>query len=326
MKERILKILFDKKGNYVSGEELATLLGVSRTAIWKHMNQIKQEGYNIQTTKKGYRISENNEKLLPMEIKSKIEDDSFLWKEILHFDSLNSTNDYAKKIANEVQEGTIVISEEQLSGRGRMGRGWSSPKGDGIWMSIILKPMIPPTEAAKLTQVAAAAVCKAIRKTTELSALIKWPNDIVVGNKKVCGILTEMAGELNEVNYIIVGIGINVNIGSFPEELRDKATSLFIQKGERIDRNCLAASIINEFTILYKSYIFEKSFSKTLDVCRTFSALLGKEVYLVKGEERERVTAIDITDDGLLEVRKNNGEITTIISGEVSIRGEGQYI
>lgn len=326
MKERILKTLYDKKGDYVSGEELAGLLGVSRTAIWKHIKQIKQEGYNIETTKKGYRILDTKEKLLPMEIKGRLDEDSIIGKEILHFDSIDSTNDYAKKIAYEVAEGTIVISEEQHSGRGRMGRGWSSPKGDGIWMSIILKPMIPPTEAAKLTQVAAAAVCKAIRQTTELSALIKWPNDIVVGNKKVCGILTEMAGELNEVNYIIVGIGINVNTDSFPKELSEKATSLFIQKGERIDRNCLAASIIKEFTILYKSYIHEKSFSKTLDVCRAFSALIGKEVYLVKGEERERVTPIDITDDGLLMVRKSNGEVTTIISGEISIRGEGQYI
>ena len=325
MKEKILKILYDKRGSYISGEELAIMLGVSRTAIWKQINQIKLDGYNIDTTKKGYRILDSAEKLLPMEIKARLED-GFIGKSILHFDSIDSTNDYAKKIAYEVPEGTIVISEEQLSGRGRMGRGWTSPKGDGIWMSIILKPMIPPTEAAKLTQVAAAAVCKAIRQTTELPALIKWPNDIVVNGKKVCGILTEMAGELNEVNYIIVGPGINVNTSSFPEELKSKATSLFLEKGEKVDRNLLTASIINEFAVLYSAYINEKNFANTLDICRVYSALLGREIYLVRGVEREQVKVIDITDEGLLLVRKNDGEESTIISGEVSIRGESDYI
>ncbi len=325
MKEKILEALYEKKGDYISGEELASLLGVSRTAIWKNINQIKLEGYNVEATKKGYRILETNEKLLPMDIKARLEEHN-IGASILHFDSIDSTNNHAKKIAYEVQEGTIVISEEQLAGRGRMGKDWSSPRGEGIWMSIVLKPMIPPTEASMLTQVAAAAVCRAIRRTTGLPALIKWPNDIVVNGKKVCGILTEMAGELNEVSYIIVGIGINVNISYFPEELRLKATSLLLEKKERVDRNDLTASIINEFAALYSAYITEKNFDVSLDICRVYSAVIGKTIYLVKGEEREQVLALDITDEGLLKIRGGNGEEATIISGEVSIRGEGDYI
>ncbi len=325
MKEKMLEALYEKKGDYISGEELANLFGVSRTAIWKHMNQIKLEGYNVETTKKGYRILDANEKLLPMDIKARLEAHNF-GGNILHFESIDSTNNHAKKIAYEVPEGTIVISEEQQAGRGRMGKGWSSPKGEGIWMSIILKPMIPPTEASMLTQVAAAAVCKAIREATGLPALIKWPNDIVVNGKKVCGILTEMAGELNEVSYIIVGIGINVNISYFPEELRLNATSLLLENKEKINRNYLTALIINKFAALYSAFIEERNFNLSLDICRVYSAVIGKTIYLVRGEERQQVLALDITDEGLLKIRQSNGEETTIISGEVSIRGEEGYI
>lgn len=326
MKEMVLKALYDKKGDYISGEELAAILGVSRTAIWKHINQIKLDGYNIETAKKGYRILEGHEKLLPMEIKSKLKQHK-IGERIIHFESIDSTNDHAKKIAYEAKEGTIIISEEQLSGRGRLGRNWSSPKGEGIWMSIILKPAIPPAEASRLTQVAAAAVCNGIRSTTGLDALIKWPNDIVVKSKKVCGILTEMAGELNEVSYIIVGIGINVNIGFFPADLESKATSLYKEKGKKINRVQLISTIIDEFTALYDAFVVDKDFTKTLNVCRQHSAILGKNIYLVRGEDnKEQVLALDITDDGLLRVRKSTGEELEIASGEVSIRGEGQYI
>lgn len=326
MKEEVIKALYDKKGDYISGEELATVLGVSRTAIWKHINQIKQDGYNIESAKKGYRIVEGHEKLLPMEIKSKLRQQK-IGENIIHFDSLDSTNNYAKKIAYEAKEGTIIISEEQLSGRGRLGRNWKSPKGAGIWMTIILKPLIPPTEASRITQVAAAAVCNGIRRVTGLDALIKWPNDLVVKGKKVCGILTEMAGELNEVSYIIVGIGINVNTDFFPEELEEKATSLYIEKGEKIDRGQLVSIIIDEFAALYYAYVADKDFVQALQVCRKHSAILGRYIYLVMGEDsKEKVLALDITDEGLLKVKKETGEVVEIASGEVSIRGEGQYI
>lgn len=326
LKEKVIKALYDKKGEYISGEELAAALGVSRTAVWKHINQIKLEGYSVESSKKGYRIAAGLEKLLPMEIKSKLGQKK-IGDNIIHFDSLDSTNNYAKKIASEAKEGTIIISEEQLSGRGRLGRNWCSPMGAGIWMSIILKPLIPPAEASRLTQVAAAAVCNGIRQVTGLDALIKWPNDLVVNGKKVCGILTEMAGELNEVSYIIVGIGINVNTDTFPEDLEEKATSLYREKGKKVDRIRLISTIIDEFADLYYAYAADKDFAKALQVCRQHSAILGRLVYLVRGEDsREQVLALDITEEGLLKVKKEAGEIIEIASGEVSIRGEGQYV
>lgn len=326
MKESILKELYKNRDRYLSGEELADGHGVSRTAIWKHINALKEEGYRIETVhKKGYRLLDNEEKLLPIELLSTINTKE-IGQNIIYLDSVDSTNNYAKKIAMEADHGTVVISDQQVAGRGRLGRDWSSPKGQGIWMSLVLKPLIPPTEGAKMTQIAAAAVCIAIRRHTKMEALIKWPNDIVIEGKKVCGILTEMAGELNEVSYLIVGIGINVNISEFPEALQAKATSLLIQGGCRVERKYLITEILNEFELLYQHYIENNILTKTVDICKSYSAVLGKKIQVLQGEKRTLAMAVDITEDGLLKVEGVNGEKSTLLSGEISIRGESGYI
>lgn len=326
MKKAILQELYQQKGTYLSGEELAERFGVSRTAIWKHINNLKKEGYSIETVnKKGYRLLENDNKLVPQELLSMMNTKE-IGKNILYFDSIDSTNNYAKQIANHSPHGTLIISDEQLAGRGRLGRGWSSPKGEGIWMSILLKPQIPPTEGAKMTQIAAAAVCLAIKEMTGLATLIKWPNDIVLGGKKVCGILTEMAGELNEVSYLIVGIGINVNIKEFPEDLQEKATSLLLAKGTPIERKVLIAKTMDQFELLYQHYLENHNLSRTVEVCRSFSAVLGKNIQIIRGGESTTALAIDITEDGLLKVKQENGQEETLLSGEISIRGNGVYI
>lgn len=326
MKEKILEALYQKKGSYISGEELAEKFNVSRTAIWKQMNLLKKSGHKIETAnKKGYRIVASDEKLVAVELIQRLET-KVIGQKMICLDTIDSTNNYAKKIAQEAEDGTVVISDEQVGGRGRLGRNWSSPKGEGIWMSIILKPDIPPTEGSKMTQIAAAAVCQAIRATTGLDVLIKWPNDIILNGKKVCGILTEMSGELNQVEYIIVGIGVNVNIKAFPEEILEKATSLYLEKKQVLQRKELILSILQEFEKLFENYTAGEGLASTIEVCRKYSAMIGKEIRLIQGNREESVLALDITEDGILKIKRENGQEDLILSGEVSIRGKNGYI
>jgi len=320
LRRKILKVLYEENGEYISGEKLSEKFQVSRTAIWKHMNALKEEGYKIESThKKGYRLIKTSNKLIPEVLEGDL-DTKEIGKKIIYFPTLGSTNNYSKKIAREVPHGTVVISEEQTNGRGRLGRHWFSPKGEGIWMTIILKPDISPTEGMKMTQIAAAAVVGAINRVTGLKVLIKWPNDVVLDGKKVCGILTEMAGELNKMDYLIVGIGINANSQSFSQDLQSVATSLAVHKGKNIDRQSLIIDILEEFEKLYLAYIKEGNLHKTLKIVRDYSAILGRNIYVLKGKERLKAQVLEINDEGILVVRYEDGTIAPILSGEVSIR------
>lgn len=328
MKEQILKLLKDNQNEFISGQEISEQLKVSRTAIWKYVNILKEEGYEIESvSRKGHMLLATPDILNYEEI-SEYLDTKYIGREIYYFDSINSTNIKAKELAySSESEGTVVIAEEQTNGRGRLGRKWSSPNKKGIWMSIVLKPQIEPQEAAKITQVAAAAVWKAINQIG-VKTQIKWPNDIVINGKKVCGILTEMSGELNRLNYLVVGIGINANttISDFPEEINDIATSLRIEIGKEIKRKELIALILNYFEELYNDLKNNGNIYGSIKVCKENSALIGKDVRLtLRGEEKE-VRAIDINEEGELIVQDSEGNISKVISGEVSVRGLYGYV
>lgn len=328
MKEKILKLLKDNKKQFVSGQEISEQLKVSRTAIWKYINALKEEGYEIESvSRKGHMLISTPDILNYEEI-SEYLSTQYVGREIYYFDSIDSTNIRAKELAyNDGTDGAVVIAEEQTHGRGRLGRNWSSQKKKGIWMSIILKPQIEPQDAVKITQVAAAAVWKAIAQMG-IKTQIKWPNDIVLNGKKVCGILTEMSGELNRLNYLVVGIGINTNtnIDEFPEEIRNMATSIKTETGEEIKRKELVALILNNFEALYDQLINDRSIKEAINICKENSALIGRDVRLiVRGDEKE-VKAIDINEDGELIVQDKEGEISKVISGEVSVRGLYGYI
>lgn len=326
MRNEILEELYKNKGGYISGETLATNLGISRAAVWKHINILKRDGYSIGTAPgRGYKLLEMKDKLLPGEIENSIHN-NIIGKQIIYFDSIDSTNNYAKKKAGQLRDGTVVLAEEQISGRGRRGKEWISPKGTGIWMSLILKPDIPPREGIKMTQIAAVAVCESIRKLTGLDALIKWPNDIVLNGKKICGILTEMAGELNEISYVVIGIGINANIEHFPEGIGSKATSLFIEGGKKVDRKKLLVDILGNFEIIYNNYILHLNLNDILPMIKTYSAVLGKNIRIIQDKSEKMGRAVDINDDGLLLVEMEDGNRELISSGEISIRGERGYI
>lgn len=328
MKEEILSMLKANKGTYNSGQDLSNKLGVSRTSVWKCINSLKEEGYLIDSiSKKGYMLISSPDLLTSDEIIEFVITKN-IGKEIIHFDSLDSTNNAAKDSASKgAKHGTVIISEAQTSGKGRLGKEWVSPKYKGIWMSIILKPEIEPVNVPKITHISAAAVISALKEFS-IEAFVKWPNDIIINNKKVCGILTEMSGEINRIAYVVVGIGINANLGNkdIPEDISSKASSIFVETGNIIDRKKLTASVLNNFEILYEKFINTGSIDESIKICRENSILLGKAIRILRQEKVEMATALDIDNQGELLVEFEDGHREAIISGEVSIRGINGYI
>lgn len=328
MKEKIIKLLKENQDDFISGQKISEILNVSRTAIWKHIKLLKKEGYLIESiSRRGYRLTSMPDLLTQEEMESFLKTKK-IGREIIHYDSIESTNTKAKEFASDgLEEGVVIISEEQTGGRGRLGRSWTSPKGKGIWMSLILRPDISPSEASKTTQIAAAAVCKSMREMG-IESYIKWPNDIILNNKKVCGILTEISSELNRVNYIVIGIGINANIDEveFPQEIKDKATSLKSALKKEVNRKELTARVLNNFEELYLELINNNSVEKSIGICKETSILLGKEIRIIYRDREELGVAVDLTDQGELLVKNKNGEIEKIISGEISVRGVNGYV
>lgn len=327
MKSEILRFLKNAEGEFVSGQELSESLGVSRTSIWKHINQLKEEGYEIESiSRKGYKLKSAPDKLDREEIGPLLSTE-FIGREIVYLDTVDSTNEEIKRRADRSREGLVVISEEQSVGKGRLGRNWTSRKGAGIYMSILLKPDIYPQDAPKITQVAAAAVVKGL-KESGVDAKIKWPNDIILKEKKVAGILTEMTGELMRVEYITLGIGINVNNGieDFPEEIANKASSLKLEEKKEFERKKIASAVLNNFEKLYSDFLERGSISVSIEICKANSILLGKEVRVISRKSEILRKAVDINEDGELVVEDGDGNQESVFSGEVSIRGIHGYV
>ncbi len=325
MREKVINILLDCGLDFISGEDISKRLGISRTAVWKHINALKEQGYDIESiNKKGYRIKGSLDDILTKENILHELNTEFIGVDIIHFDSIDSTNNYAKNIASDKPNGTIIISEEQLNGRGRLGKCWHSKKHEGIWMSIILKPNMLPLDAPFLTLVAGASIVKALNNLN-INSYIKWPNDIIINGKKVCGILTELSAEIERINYIILGIGINVKSLYFPQDLINIATSVY-KEGYDVPRLDIIRNIMLEFEKLYISYVVNNDKKETLNICRKYSAIIGKDIFIIKNDIREKVKCLDINENGNLFVEDENGHTKEIMSGEVSIRGEHGYV
>lgn len=325
MRNKIIKVILNNKDNFISGEDLSNKLGISRTAVWKHIKKLKEEGYNIESVnKKGYRLVSFPGDLLTSEnIKYNLQTE-MIGDNIHHLQTIDSTNEYLKRIGDKSTDGTVVISEEQTRGKGRMGRTWQSKSGEGIWMSLLLKPNIIPFKAPFITLVAGVSVVTALRKLN-VPAQIKWPNDIILNDKKICGILTELSAEIERVNYVIVGMGMNVKNMYFSGELEHKATSLY-KEGYVLQRVDIVDKILYEFEKNYIDYIENDNKEHVLNLFRQYSNIINKEIYLIKNDKRELVTCIDINDSGNLIVKDKDNNIREIMSGEVSIRGINGYI
>ena len=326
MKEEILRLLRSADG-YISGQELCNRFGVSRTAVWKAINQLKEAGYEIEAQQnKGYRLMAAPDLMTEAEIKSLLHTD-WVAKEVLYFYTIDSTNTKAQELAEKgYPSGTLVVADKQESGKGRRGRSWVSPSGTGIFMTLMIKPDINPNNASMLTLVAALSVAKAITSVTGEEAMIKWPNDIVVNGKKVCGILTEMNAQFDYINHIVVGIGINVHNESFPEEISQMASSLMIEaEGKRFHRAQIIAETMSYFEQYYDTFLKTQDLSALV---REYDKLLvnrNKSVRVLDPKEPFDGKAMGITPKGELIV--DTWESRKLVSsGEVSVRGIYGYV
>lgn len=333
MKARILQKLRENISEYISGEKLSEELRVSRTAVWKYIRELKKEGYEIESSsKKGYRLVCVPDILSREEIGYGLNTKK-IGKDILYFDVIDSTNNYAKKIASDgCEEGTVVVADRQTSGRGRLGREWNSLEKAGIWMSVILRPTIAPEDVQVITLAASVAVVSAIKEVTGIQAGIKWPNDIVLGGKKVCGILTEMNSEMERVNFIVLGIGINVNqlTDHFPPELRDIAISLkAFACEENIEAVFRRSDIIKSILSHLERVYYKINMDCTVDIInewRKYSVTIGKEIKVIIKDRQYIGIAENITDDGKLVVNCMDGVKREVLSGEISVRGILGYV
>ena len=325
MKAEILTILKDTDG-YVSGQELCERFGVSRTAVWKAMNQLKKEGYEIESVQnKGYHLVKTPDILSKNELVS-IRKTKWVGTEICYFDVTDSTNTQAKSLGEgDAPNGTLVVAGKQESGRGRRGRSFESPAGTGIFMTLLLRPEIEPQNASMLTLVSALAVAKGIEHMVDLPVQIKWPNDIVINVKNVCGILTEMSAQMDYVNYIVIGIGINVGNEEFPEEIKDVATSIYLESGKHVNRAMLIEKIWEEFEDYYELYEKTQDLSSLVKEYDSYLVNRGQKVRVLDSKEPYEGKAMGITDRGELIV--DTWEARRLVSaGEVSVRGVYGYV
>jgi BirA family transcriptional regulator, biotin operon repressor / biotin---[acetyl-CoA-carboxylase] ligase len=315
-KRIILKTLYEKKDEYVPLEMLVNETGKSQKEVENEFDTLEDEGYIINHTKLGYRLIKTPNLLLPYEVKKGLKT-KFMGKDIHYFKEVDSTNDVAKYLAeNGAEEGTVVVAEIQNRGKGRRGKTWISPPG-GVWMSIILRPDIPTSRAPQLTLVTGVAVAETLKKELKLDVGIKWPNDILIGNKKVCGILTEVNASINKVNYVIVGIGIdmNVDVPLLPPDLQKGATSL---KNE-LDTEINGAILVQKFLLnLEKQYrqFTDGKFPDILNEWRFLSKTIGSKVEVRTRGKTIHGDAVGINKDGILILELDDGSLRKIISGE----------
>lgn len=321
MKNLILEKLKQDKG-YISGQTLSKSFGVSRTAIWKHINELRKNGYNIESSsKKGYKLAgapdllDGRELLIPQ--------GQLIGREIIHFEEIDSTNNYAKKIANDGSpHGTLVVAEKQTLGRGRVGREWKSYNSEGLWFTIVLRPEMEPENVQIVTLAASVAVVEGIFEAQGIVCGIKWPNDIILDNCKLGGILTELSAEPGHVNYVVVGIGININQDSntFDDEIKNKATSLKIHSGKTVSRVNLLGSILTKFENIY-SIMLQGNTQEIINRWSRHSVTLGKDVKIIFKDIEYNGLAQAIALDGKLVVKCNDGVVREISAGEIQVRG-----
>lgn len=319
MLDKIIQVLKEYHGSYVSGETLAELSGITRAGIWKQINQLREMGYEIDSSsRKGYCLLQTPD-IHPFEIIEGLTTRQF-GKKIYFQSEVDSTNRWAKRLAAEgATEGTLVLAESQTQGRGRLGRSWSSVPGKGLWFSLILRPKINSAELAGMTILTAVSMAQAIANVIGIQVLIKWPNDLVFDGRKIAGILAEVNGEADLVNYLIIGLGLNVNHQEedFPEELRGLAASLQMIKGAALPRR----PILQEFLRIFEDNYYAlptAGLSAIINYAKSHSATLGKSVRINQGFNRTLTgEAIDLDYDGSLWLKEPSGKVVHVYAGEI---------
>lgn len=322
MQNKVLELL-KKTEDYISGEEISKTLGVSRTTVWKCVNALKEKGYIIlSSTNKGYKLCSSPDVLNLNDVLTTLDgyNASSVGTDIHIMHTVDSTNEEIKRLAHTNKIGGIVVAADiQTAGKGRLGRIWNSENG-GLYFSFLIRPELAPSDLAAVTLAAGYAVCLAIRKLTGCNAKIKWPNDIIIGSKKVCGILTEMEAQTDRVDFVAIGIGVNVNQESFDESVQNKATSLFLETGKKMDRNIFLAKLLKTLDKALNAYFISVSV-EDMEHFKSLCATIGRRVSVERGNEYVEGTAIDILPSGELIICTNDGRKIPIYSGEVSVQG-----
>lgn len=317
--EQVLAFLAEAPDDFVSGETISDKLGLSRAAVWKHVNALRARGYRIDAVPaRGYRLVEIPDRLGPLEIGPLLQTRE-LGRELHCYDVLPSTSDRMKELAEEgAAHGEVVVAEQQTAGRGRRGRGWISPAGKNVYLSVLLRPRLAPQRAPELTLVASLAVCDACRQAG-VEAAIKWPNDVLVQGRKVAGILTELSAEPDQVHWVVLGIGVNLNVGpdDLPDDLRDVATSLAAEREQPVPRALFTAALLSLLEQWLDRHA-EEGFTAVRAAWRERSATLGARVRVEVDGGEVTGTAEDIDETGALLVRHASG-LARIVSGDVRL-------
>ncbi len=320
-KEELLAQLRKVEGHWVSGEMLSGKMSMTRSAVWKHICKLRDEGYEIKSSPgKGYLLHRIPDRLLPREVRSGLGTKIFGQGEIIHFTETDSTNSRAKELAARgAHEGTIVLAERQTGGRGRRGRSWFSPDGAGLYVSLVLRPEVVPAEAPKMTLMTAVAVCDVLISYLPLPPRVKWPNDIFADGRKIAGILTEISTEPDAVDYVVVGLGLNVNVPArqFPKEIRERATSILVETGKTHSRTAIFRSFLENFERHYTLFR-EGRFPPVLDRWKAYAGATGQYVRIDQVGRVLTGEIQDIDQDGSLLLRDEKGNLHRIVSGDLT--------
>jgi len=320
--ERILTLLREASGEYLSGSLLSNRLSVSRSTVWKQVRELRRQGYEIEAHPHlGYRLIYSPDLLLPQEVRHGLKA-ATMGRQVLSYQRVRSTNEIALQIAqNGAPEGTLVVAEEQTAGRGRLGRAWHSPPGVGLWVSLILRPQMPPSRVFQLAICGALAAAETVYQRAHLSVKVKWPNDVLVKGKKLAGVLTETQADLDLVHFVVLGWGINVNQKSqdFPEVLRREATSIRAELGRSISRLHLLQDLLLKFEEMYGQFQ-DHGLAPFLDRWRQLSWVLGQRVTVKVGGKKFSGLAVDIEETGALVLEEASGRRQRLLAGDISFK------
>ncbi|MDC3424771.1 biotin--[acetyl-CoA-carboxylase] ligase [Aquibacillus sp. 3ASR75-11] len=315
----LIELLEKNKDDYVSGQELSRQLNISRTAVWKHMKELEKDGYMIEAvSRKGYRITQFPSKLSPNTIQWGLHT-NWIGKKIIHREQVDSTQIIANQLAREgAEHGTIVIADEQTAGKGRMSRPWHSAKGKGIWMSIVLRPNMMPQHAPQLTLLTATVLAECIDHYMGVRPSIKWPNDIFIHGKKTAGILTEMQAEQDRIQYVVLGIGINVNQDEhdIPPELRSIATSVKQETNQEWDLRESIQHILSGFEVSYEHYM-ANGFAHIKQTWEKYGYRIGETVTVETLQRTWQTVIVGIAEDGALLIKEEDGNVDKLYSAEI---------
>jgi len=318
-RETILALFNQIPDGFISGERISMELGISRTAVWKHIRNLRQSGYLIKAVpSRGYQLRQSPDTLMPEAIQTGLSCRR-IGSRVRYFDETDSTNLQACRLGDEGEaEGLVVIADRQTSGKGRMGRQWESPGGVNLYASILLRPPIPPFETPRLTFLSAIAVCRAITRCSGLQPTVKWPNDVLLNGEKVAGLLNEMSSETDQVHYVVLGVGVNLNMRpeQFPEALRYPATSLAIASGQTVSRLDFTRTLLLEIDKLYQSFL-EQGSAPILAAWTDLCAMTGQKVQVDCNEQQIEGVMLGLAEDGALLVRTAAGKIENIYAGDV---------